>query len=209
MSQYFYDAIYGLRQHEEIVLHDKLLQYIPEDEVLVQNFLQIEYDNESLNYPFSPPAFDAAAALWAAKTTYTSCQLILFRENKEAELPLLLPAYHGGKDAGAILSADLCLRFLPQIVRQTKQVDPDDQLIEIIDAHLSLWHYSGIGYSKAVLDVNDAIFNNDCLLQLYADRVVEKKDIDRAKQVPLLQKIKADMGIFSSVFWKTITAPDE
>lgn len=193
-----------------MMLYDKMLQYVPEDEALVKEFLRIEYDTESLNYPFVVPPFNADAALWAAKITYTSCQLILFRENKETELPLLLPAYHLVVDAGAILSADLCLRFLPQVVLQTRRIDPDDILISEIERHLQQWHYSSIGYSKdVVITADDEIFKNDCLKQLYADRVVAKKDTARAMQLPLRDKIRADMGMFTPVFWRTLNASDK
>ena len=205
---HFYNTIFNLRQHEEIMLYDKMLRYSPEDDALVKDLLQIEYDTESSNYPFDAPPFNAGAALWAAKTTYTSCQLILYRENKETELPLLLPDYDLAIDAGAILSADLCLRFLPQVVLQTRRINPDDVLIGIIEKHLTQWHYSGIGYSKAIITADDEVFKNDCLQQLYADRVIAKKDVDRAMQPPLQQKIKADISIFTSVFWKTLNESD-
>ena len=210
LAYHFYNTIFNLRQHEEIMLYDKMLEYVPEDEALVREFLQIEYDTESLNYPFTTPPFNASAALWAAKITYTACQLILFRENKEDELPQLLPAYDRVIDAGAILSADLCLRFLPQVVLQTRRIDPDDSLIGVVERHLQQWHYSSIGYSKdIVITADDEIFKNDCLQQLYADRVVAKKDADRAVQLPLQQKIRADMGMFTPVFWKTLNVSEK
>ena len=208
MPQHFYNSIFNLRQHEEFTLYDRILVFTPEDETLVQDFLQIEYDTECLHYPFAAPAFNRTAALWAAKTTYTSCQLLLSRENREGELTQLLPDYNQVIDAGAILSADVCLRFLPQILLQTQRIDPNDALIAVIEAHLEKWHYSGIGHTKALIADDDEIFKNDCLLQLYADRVVSKKDTGRALQLPLLQKIRADMGIFKQVFWKTLNGPD-
>lgn len=192
------------------MLYYKMLQYIPEDEVLVEEFLEIEYDTERIGFPFQAPAFNKSAALWAAKTMYTSCQLILFREKQESELALLLPVYNQPIDAGAILSADLCLRFLPQVLLQTQRIDPDDALISEIEKHLQVWHYSSIGYTKnVVITADDEIFKNKCLEQLYADRVVEKKDTSRAMQPCLRDKIKADLGIFTPIFWRTLNVADK
>ncbi|MGG9962274.1 hypothetical protein [Ferruginibacter sp. SUN106] len=205
MPSHFYNTIFHLRHHEEIILYDRVLNFVPEDEALVKELLAIEYETEVLNYPFTPPPFNATAALWAAKTTYTTCQLILYRENKADELPQLLPVYEGAIDASAILSADLCLRFLPQVLKDTKNIDPDDALIVLAEGHLQQWHYSGIGYPAKTALINlNSVAENDCVLQLYTDRVIQKKDVQRA-QLPLLhQKIKAAMGMYSSRFWKEL-----
>ncbi|MGF2411349.1 hypothetical protein [Ferruginibacter sp.] len=207
MPYHFYNTISQLRQNEELVLYDRVLHFSEEDEQLVKDFLKIEYETESLNYPFTPPSCNAAAALWGAKTVYTACQLILYRENKEAELPLLLPVYNNEMDAAAILSADLCLRFLPQALQQTKNIDPDDALIAVLENHLQQWHYSGIGYVLNAATVNfDTVFANECMQQLYIDRVIQKKDMQRA-MLPLLQKkITAAMGIYSATFWKELNS---
>ena len=68
MNSYFYNTISQLRLREEIVLYDRIIKFLPEDEKLVSDFLQLEYENESQNYPFDAPEFDSNAALWAAKT---------------------------------------------------------------------------------------------------------------------------------------------
>ncbi|GAB2813600.1 hypothetical protein GCM10027043_11710 [Ferruginibacter profundus] len=182
-----------------------MLNFVPEDDALVKELLAIEYDTEVLNYPFTAPPFNATAALWAAKTTYTICQLILYRENKASELPQLLPLYPHAIDAGAMLSADLCLRFLPQVLKDTKNIDPDDALITLAEEQLQQWHYSGIGYPLKITAINfDGITDNECVLQLYINRVIQKKDLQRA-QLPLLyEKIKAAMGMYSSRFWKEL-----
>jgi MoxR-vWA-beta-propeller ternary system domain bpX4 len=206
LPYHFYNTIYNLRQDEEIVLYDKVLNFLAENEQMVKDFLQIEYEVETLNYPFTAPKFDAAAALWGAKTTYTICQLILYRENKVEELQQLLPSYTGEITAAAILSADLCLRFLPQVLKNTRSIDPDDTLIAIAENHLQQWHYSGIGYPLTKTIDLAMVTNDKCLAQLYADRVIQKKDMQRAQQPLLHEKIKAIMGIYSSLFWKELNS---
>ena len=207
MPYHFYNTINQLRQNEELILYDRVLHFLDEDEQLVKEFLKIEFEIESQNYPFTPPAYNETAALWGAKLIYTTCQLILYRENKEAELPLLLPVYNNEIDAAAILSADLCLRFLPQALQQTKNIDPDDALITVVENHLQQWHYSGIGYVLNAATVNfDTVFANECMQQLYIDRVIQKKDMQRA-MLPLLQKkITAAMGIYSATFWNELNS---
>ena len=103
MPYHFYNTINQLRQNEELILYDRVLHFLDEDEQLVKEFLKIEFEIESQNYPFTPPAYNETAALWGAKLIYTTCQLILYRENKEAELPLLLPVYNNEIDAALFI----------------------------------------------------------------------------------------------------------
>lgn len=203
---YFYDTIYQLRANEEIILYDKLLDFKKVDEALVIKFLQNEFDIESENHPFSTPEYNADSALWAAKTVYTACQILLYREHEEAELNDLLPFFSQPITPEAILSADLCLRFLPQILAEAKQLDPEDHLIPILESILQKWHYSGIGINLDLENLDfDPIFSNPCLEQLYIDRVIETKDRKRAESPQMLEKIKATLGIYTETYWKEFT----
>lgn len=202
-SSFFYDSIYHLRTHEELILYDRMLHFPPADELLVTEFLAIEYEAERLNYPFRPPAFNGVAAFWAAKTIYTVCRLILYREDKADDLPGLLPAFSGEITPAAILSADLCLRFLPQVLSETRYIDPDDPLIPVAARHLELWHYSGIGYPLETdrLDFRP-VQADGCLQQLYTDRVMKRKDLRRSAIPWLHEKIAAVAGIYAPQLWK-------
>lgn len=203
MAYHFYNTICRLRQSEEIFLYDKLIRFTPEDEKLVTDFLEIEYETECLNFPYEAPPFDAGAALWAAKTTYSFCQLILYREHREAALPELLPPYPLEITAAAMLSADLCLRFIPGALVNTKNLDHEDAVIPLMEAHLQRWHYSAIGYNIAD-PVLDTVLGNSCLKQLYIDRIIEKKDKKKAAIAILQPIIKAAMGNYAALFWNDL-----
>jgi MoxR-vWA-beta-propeller ternary system domain bpX4 len=204
-SHYFYDTITQLRAREEIILYDKVIEFTDHDVALVKDFLQIEFETEAMNYPFSSPQYDLEAALWGAKTLYTACQILLYREHKGAELNTLLAPYPNKITPEAILSADLCLRFLPQVLSEATLIDNEDPLIPILNNILHSWHYSGIGVASNLQDVDfETIFTNNTLEQLYIDRVIEKKDINRAKLPTLNNKIKTVLGNYSEHFWKNL-----
>lgn len=205
MTPFFYNTIVNIRTNEELVLYNRLSNLLSEENSLVTDFLKNEYHTECLNYPFKPPPFDEKAALWSAKILYLTCQLILNRENDIEEIKKLLPFYQEEINASSILSADLCLRFLPQTLVETKHIDPDDELIDIVEKHLVQWHYSSIGYPLKIDSLNlNELSNNECLLQLYADRIILKKDKIRAENPLLLPKIKEIMGIYTDLFWKEL-----
>jgi hypothetical protein len=204
-ANYFFDTIYHLRNSGQVILYDKIFAVKAIDERDVVELLQAEYENECLEYPYNPPVFDAPAALWGAKTIFLSAQLILHRETAEHELQNILPAYAGAIAAGAILSADVCLRFLPQVLYQLLRINPDDALRPILEQHLQTWHYSAIGcpLQKNTLRF-DEILADKCLLQLYTDRVIDKKDKLLA-QLPGIQKsVAASMGDLEHIFWKEL-----
>ena len=210
MPYHFYNTICGLRQQEALILYNRVIGFTAEDEQMVTAFLHAEYDAERINFPFVSPDFNFAAALWGAKTTYTFSQLILYREHNETELPLLLPSFEGSIDACSILSADLCLRFLPELVPTMKNIDPEDLLLPLLQDLLQQWHYSGIGFLPAGTTLNmDAVTANDCLLQLYTNRVIEKQDMQRAMMPALLQKVKGSLGIHAPLFWKELNTAIE
>ena len=142
---YFFDSVELLRTKGDIILHSKFIQWSEDDEEYVTQFLKKEYQKETINYPGELPSFNEAAAIWGAKTVFIASQLLMLRDIAELEFPKLLPAFDQGMDLGAILSCDLCLRFLPDIIEKAEDIDTYDGLIPLLDEHLLTWSYSSIG----------------------------------------------------------------
>jgi hypothetical protein len=193
--RHFFDAIHTLRTREEILLHQKILQIDAADAADAVLFLHSEWDNERLEYPGTAPGFNEPAALWGARTLYFAAQLQLYRDQNMADALDLLPAYDGTVDAGAMLSADLCLRMLPVVVEQLRLINPDDGLIPQLEAHLHQFHYSSVGLRLGD-DMPDfsRILDNDCLMQLYVDRVIGRQDRQRAEIPELASWLNRSMG---------------
>jgi hypothetical protein len=201
-GDYFLKMIQRLRQHEEIMLYGNILQISVEEEDRVSDFLETEYNQELHEYPKTAPEFNSNAAIWAAKIVYLTSQLVLYRENKQAELQVLLPDYKYDVNPSAIMSADLCLRFVPNIIHQLKLIDSEDLLISVLEDKLTKWHYSGVSY---LLDISQFDFtfvkSNSSLFQLYSDRIIEYKNL-RLAQHPLFQQyISAQLSIYGADYW--------
>lgn len=202
-SQPFLETLYHLRTVEHVILYNRFTAILYQEEQDVIAFLEGEYERESIDYPFVVPLFSPMAALWAAKTVYIAAQLFLFRENKATELQSLLPPYDGIIDVSAMLSADLCLRFLPSIKYALEAIDVNDPLIAIVEEFLKHFPYSGIGRDR-VFAISDTatIINNDCLRQLYLDRITEKKAIKWAENPIINSAILANIGNHKNDFWR-------
>lgn len=200
---YFLQSIRHLREDENVLLYNNVLQITDEEAQDVYLYLRTEYENESLEYPYAVPAFDQAAALWAAKTVYLAAQLVLYRENKPKDLPLMFAPYAGEKTAGAILSADLCLRFLPAVWQQLSLMDPEDALLPILEEHLCAWHYSAVGSSFGAEGADmHAVTDNRCVYALYVNRIIARKDLKRARLQALEKGVRAVLGNYAGTFWK-------
>ncbi|MCI5055573.1 MAG: hypothetical protein MRY83_05650, partial [Flavobacteriales bacterium] len=133
-----------LREQEEVMLYANVFDISPEEQNKVVSFLNSEFERESLNYPGKAPSFNPTAAFWAAKICYFAAQLILYRKDEPSSLEILFESYEEALDHSAHLSADLCLRFLPKMIFQLKAIDPEDLIIEHLEAILRKFPLSGV-----------------------------------------------------------------
>lgn len=205
----FLDTIFLLRKEECITLFSSLQKISPQEEAEAGDYFDIEFEKERLEFLSDQFTCSKEAAVWAAKVLYHSTQLYLIRENTEKDIQNLIPGFKGTRDISSILSADLSLRFLPQIIVALNTVDPEDPLIARLEDILAQFHYSGIGYDLDLKNVNwKEELKDKTYRKLYLERIVEKKDYKLA-EIPLINKlITAEFGIYKDVFWrelKTIT----
>lgn len=215
-NNYFLSTICHLREQEEMLIYDRFTSTSITEERAVGDFLQEEYEREMLDFPGNPPSFDRDAAVWAARIIFNASQLLLSREKDEKDIVQLLPHYTGETTPGAFLSADLCLRCLPDVIGKAREINPDDSLILLLEEILRIWHYSGIGYFGtgvgaafgAGVEVGlfdwKPIMADDCLRSLYTDRVIERKVTVLANIPALRPWILAAMGDHSASLWKEL-----
>lgn len=198
----FLETIYHLRTIEQIILYDKVMEVTAQEEKETIEFLRDEFDKEKLEYPFEAPKFDEEASIWASKIIYFATQLLLNRSDTKKDLVKFLPVFKNHVTVATMLSADLCLRFLPQIIQEFKNIDADDVIIPMLENHLKMFHYSAIGFEneKAIIDYK--LFDNQCFKQLYLNRVTNIKDSFLSKIPELNKMLQGNFGDYSKVFWK-------
>ncbi len=203
INNYFLKMIKILRHQEEIMLFNNILTIDKLHAEEVVEYLKSEYFKECYEYPYKSPEFNSESALWAATILYVASQLMLYRKNNDADLELLLPDYLGHKSPEAILSADLCLRFLPDIIFHLKQIDSEDILIPILEKKLTDWPYSAINSHIDIANLNlDFVLADASTQQLCINRIIEYQKIELAKHPVLKNIIGANLGIYTNDFWK-------
>lgn len=210
LTKPFLSFVRQLRLNEDVLLYCYALQATAEDEQAVADFLKDEFEKEALDFPDGSPALDRDAALWSAKTIYLCAQFILYREHTPGDLGFLLPAYTGEMNASAIVSADLCLRFLPPMIQQLKLMDMEDPLIAVIENHLYQWHYSGVSYmlDKDKLDFT-VVTSDSSLFALYCNRITYYQNLSLATHPVFASSIRGSMGMYGALLWKEFTENDK
>lgn len=200
-----YDTIEGLRVNEEILITANISKIDKDDEIETVNLLKKEYNREKVNYPFTPPEFDAQAALWSCKVMYYTAQLLVNRANTKNKLDDMVSVYTHTIDTSALLSADLCLRFLPFFTHEFRSIDPNDPILERLNQISEQFHYSVIGQELEFEKLNfEPILQNECLKQLYLDRIVERKAIHYAKLECIEPFLLQNFGDYKTQFWKEL-----
>jgi hypothetical protein len=201
----FVKMIEQLRAQEEVMLYDNVRGVSDADKKEAIEFLHSEYNRELSHQLPKFPSFDAQAALWAAEVTYIAAQLMLYRQHKTEELDTLIRQYQGRIDASAIVSADLCLRFLPEMLNHLTVIDSEDALIPILQQILQQFSYSGINYDGLSPDSLQFGGSDEILLQLYTERIVYYKKLKWANVPTFNEVIRAQLGAHGDHFWKEFT----
>jgi len=165
--------------------------------VMLQDF----YDADRLSMPNEAPGFDAEAALWAATYIFHVVQLILLRDIGEDKMQAYANDYEGGQSPGAIYSADLMLRFLPDLFRLSVGLSPNDPLIARMRITASKWPFSSVGIDKVMTTDDENIYEHPSLRYAYIDRIIQKKDLIRLKGAKEKELLYEVLGMHQATLW--------
>lgn len=201
----FLDTLFLLRKEECITIFSDIHEISKKEEQDAADYFQAEFEKERLEFLSDTLVCDTETAVWAAKIVYHSAQLHLIRENTAKDLNKLIPSFKGKRDVSAILSADLSLRFLPQIVSALQVSDPEDPLVKMLENILKQFHYSAVGMDLDLKDINwEEELKDKTYRKLYLERIVEKKSYQLAEIPYLNQLLIAEFGLHKDVFWKEL-----
>lgn len=201
----FLDTIFLLRNSGSITVFSNLQEISKKEEQEAGDYFEAEFEKERLEFLSTAIHCDKEAAVWGAKVLYHSAQLYLIRENTSKDLDQLIPRMKITTDVPTILSADLSLRFLPQIISVLQTADPYDPLVKILEEILTQFHYSGIGYPLKLEKVNwEKELQDKTYRKLYLERIVEKKAYSLAETPYINKLLVADFGLHKDVYWRDL-----
>jgi hypothetical protein len=123
-----------------------------------------------------PVPFDAASALAAAKLLQQACWFLFSHSDREEEAERRLVMPGPPATAAQHLSADLVLRYLPQVRRRARAAAADDVLAVRLAAVLRQWPLSGVLSDMQEEPTTSLEFDGHYGLQmLYAERLAHNE----------------------------------
>jgi hypothetical protein len=147
------------------------------------------------------PAFDMAAASWAAVQFFQACQFLLCRDVSADVVRQMLarpcPSPHG---ASADYSVDIIFRFLPDLFELSQRLAPRDALVDALKAWACEWPLSSVGIPRATPGqpaprAPGGFADSPALGRLYADRVAACSDMERMDDPRIRDILRADIGM--------------
>jgi MoxR-vWA-beta-propeller ternary system protein len=167
----FHEFLTGLLDEGRIVFRSARA---PHDRPAAQDVAILERAYESYRLAVAGPGipFDPAVAYSAAELIRQASWALVNHGDRVSDLKKCLtmpiepttPAHH--------LSADLMLRYLPQIHRRARGLDPCDPLIDLLEGLLRRWPLSGVLSDVAQPPLAPLAFGeHPGLMLLYAERL--------------------------------------
>jgi MoxR-vWA-beta-propeller ternary system domain bpX4 len=157
------------------------------------------YADYRLEVAGPPIAFDVRAALDAAERLWLACWFLLERGEDPAEVERRLTPMEPPASAAQHLSADLVLRFAPQVYRRARRVDAADLLTKWLERLLRQHPLTGVlseveeGPLAAV-----TLGGHPGLLLLYAERLADNVRpawVPEGPALPYVEMVFAERGL--------------
>ncbi len=164
----------GLFEEGRVVLRGRPVPGEDEDPA-VRELLGAAFDLHRLDVAGPPIDFDFPAALMAADLLRQACWFLLNRSEPVEEMERRLAPRRGPRTAPEHLSADLTLRFLPQVHRRALAIAPGDRLAKLLAEVFRRWPLSGVlsDLAEGPDDVGD-LGGHPGLWLLYAERLARR-----------------------------------
>lgn len=152
-----------------------------------------------LNIPGDPPRLDQEAALWAAVHYYKACQYAVFRDyGPDFAFAPAGKAIVAFKSPKAHYSVDLTLRFLPDLLALCQAATDDPLRLELLE-WARQWPLSSVGVIET-REVDIApLLGSASLMQMYADRAIERGDVRAMQDTQGSQAIGKSLGLYQEL----------
>jgi len=190
-----------LWEEGQVTLGPQLLSAGETDDQESVDLLLDFYREAVWHLPGKAPPFDLEAAVWAAKYLLVATQIAMLRDiGNEAVKARLLP-YAGSVDASAVFSADLMLRYLPDLLQLAKGLAPDDVLVQCLQQTLADWPFSSVGTGITGEVAMAPILSHPALRYAYRDKVIRYQDKGCLHHPVVRELVKEALGEYASVLW--------
>lgn len=193
--------IRDLLEKGQVTVAGQLIQFAEEDTQQSIVLLNRYYEEDKLEMPLEAPEFSPEAALWGARYLYHAIQFAMLRDLGEEQVKEHLTDFQGQITPETMYSADLTLRYLPDLLKLAKGLAPDDVLVTSLKHTLSQWPFSSVGLEGMEESNPDVVLENPSLAYAYIDRIIKSKDLKRAGNEQLAGLIREVLGAHTQLLW--------
>jgi hypothetical protein len=143
--------------------------------------LLVDFEREYRDdLPGNPPPISLPAARYGACTLYRACQFLVYRDVDQPAIRQVLGRELDQPRCPSVdYSVDVTLRMLPDAVRLARAAASGDPLVEELVRLANQWPLSSVGIQEAGVGSIDTFAEDPCLLRLYVDRVIARRDVKR------------------------------
>jgi hypothetical protein len=146
---------------------------------------------------YDAPRLVPEVARWAAERLYRACQFLVYREVEADEVregcAVPCPAV-AAVSPDVCYSADLILRYLPDVFALARGIAREDPLIDGLRSLARAWPLSSVGMPEVrEVDVS-AFIDHPGLRRLYADRIIERNDRSRLGDAAVATAVREAIG---------------
>jgi len=147
---------------------------------------------------YAPPVVEIDSLAWAVRQAYAAAQLAVFRQLGPDEIPLRISDAGPSESvtASMVYSVDLVFRFLPDLVRIVKAMNPDDPLLSRLLEWSTQWPLSSVGIPDVSAFAIEPILQDRCLSMMYADRIIRAEATDRLHDPRVRELVAGMIGPF-------------
>ena len=134
--------------------------------------------------------------LWGAMAVFRTCCFIAHRD-APADLirGVLEQPCPASPSPSVCYSVDLTMRFMPDFVRLAKAASEQDPLVPVLVTLAHQWPLSSVGIPQIEPTDVSQFIDDDCLLRMYIDRILAKKDSSRLQHPKVRDAIRGAIGL--------------
>jgi hypothetical protein len=147
---------------------------------------------------YDAPRLVPVVARWAAERLYRACQFLVYRdvEADEVREGCAVPCPVAAVSPDVCYSADLILRYLPDVFALARGIAREDPLIDGLRGLALAWPLSSVGMPEVgEVDVSGFI-RHPGLRRLYADRIMERNDRSRLGDAAVVAAVREAIGAY-------------
>jgi hypothetical protein len=135
--------------------------------------------------------------VWGLRILIDSCRFLVYRDIEAETIAESLGRPCPAAPAPDVCySADLFLRYLPDLVRLARAAGEADTLVDHLLRLAREWPLSSVGIAgvEANADHVEALMRHPSLRQLYIDRMIDRRDVTRLGPPSVRAALQATLG---------------